>query len=1043
VPDYEPFIPRAVREGRFLFCFYLVSGVRRSLPPPGGEPPASVSGVRRSLPPPGGEPPALFADGGPLARLREPTFRENGVLLIADRPESVADLADRLADFSLLEPPPEPDPTAWRDVDRDPSRCRYLPLRPAAPLPGPLTLEPVGESVPAYLLAVGRVREEVGNQVVTLCNDGEVVVYDADLRPLAQWPTSTQDPFWRWSLGLIDTTGNGFRDVCLVAPEPLEVRVYDGHGGLLRTLPAPPHKRPWTHASIMGVDDGHGGGTPRIFVHWDDFGQARDIHHVLAAYEARRPERFRVRPWGALRQRGVAVGDLTGNGRRTELIVDNYSWSNGSAPEVDGVVQGPDWHTFVLALNDRGEFLFPPRSLGGSFATTQAGVADLDGDGCDEVVLLTSAGSQMAQSYSALRVLRRDQEVACREYRGLALTSLAVAPRTKTRSARLLVSNLNGELHVFDDPLHEIRSLLCGRDALEIAAVGDFDSDGALEALVYECTRPALLVVDDWDTGPAAYHRVPAGPAEERFEQVVLTDLTGQGELTALAVLSRRAEAGETHRLCRWRFVRATTAAVTPPDQSPSLECYDVSGERAQPLRCDVVPRIRDVRAWAWSPRGTWRACVVEVGEQGSRGAGEQGSRGAGMQGSRHPSPVTRHPSLPSETLGTLDTLGTLGTFGAECVLLDVQGWPQHRWPVPRAELYHLRWSPSESRLALMGTAEQAFGPTVLAVCDVESGTVWTREVPDCCGLNLAWLPDFGFRISDFGMGNLESEIGVAVQLGRLGQDERGRPITESAGLWRWTFATDEWEPLLVPGLSESAYLLADGLEGGAYAFFDPATTALLLGTLSEEFPTSAPSPGPQDSDSRHSSLVTRHSSLNLFDPSQMTDLLIAPDALLNLPDVRQAWLMDGDTLHFAVRPDDQARRIAGAVAPDGRRLAVPMMMRHLDAIDPHYRHYILRDLWLFAAGERPRQLTYRDDLNLRRPVWDPTGRLIAVEARRLDRFEPITEVWVVRVADRRMFYVGPGEQPQWDPRQAGRLLAFLRDGVICYVAAPAEWLTG
>jgi hypothetical protein len=174
-----------------------------------------------------------------------------------------------------------------------------------------------------------------------------------------------------------------------------------------------------------------------------------------------------------------------------------------------------------------------------------------------------------------------------------------------------------------------------------------------------------------------------------------------------------------------------------------------------------------------------------------------------------------------------------------------------------------------------------------------------------------------------------------------------------------------------------------------------------------------------------------------------MTDLLNADDALRNPCGVRRAWLMDGDTLYFAVRPDQQARRISGAVAPDGRRLAVPLALRHLDAVDLHLRHYILHDLWLFAAGELPRQLTYRDDLNLRRPVWDPTGRFIAAEARRLDRFEPSTEVWVVRVADRQMFYIGLGEQPQWDPGQEGRHLAFLCDGTICYVAEQPKWFAG
>jgi len=174
-----------------------------------------------------------------------------------------------------------------------------------------------------------------------------------------------------------------------------------------------------------------------------------------------------------------------------------------------------------------------------------------------------------------------------------------------------------------------------------------------------------------------------------------------------------------------------------------------------------------------------------------------------------------------------------------------------------------------------------------------------------------------------------------------------------------------------------------------------------------------------------------------------MADLLSVDDALLNPLRIRQIWLEDGDHLCFAVHPDLPARGIAGAVAPDGRRLAVPLVMFHKDGIDPHYCHYILHDLYLFEAGQLPRQLTYRDDLNLRHPTWDPTGQLLAVEARRLDRFEPITEVWIVQVATRRMFYVGPGERPQWDPRQSGRRLAFLRDGVVCWVTVPAEWFKG
>jgi hypothetical protein len=281
---------------------------------------------------------------------------------------------------------------------------------------------------------------------------------------------------------------------------------------------------------------------------------------------------------------------------------------------------------------------------------------------------------------------------------------------------------------------------------------------------------------------------------------------------------------------------------------------------------------------------------------------------------------------------------------------------------------------------------------------------VQTREVPDHFGLNLAWLP---------------GEESVVVQLGRLVQDPQGNKFSESAGLWRWTFATDQWEPLTVPGLQKAAYLLADTLEQGPYAFFDPTTATLLIGPLAGG------------------------SRVPLFDPQQVTDLLIAADALLNPLRDRQNWLTKGDRLVFAILPDLQGRQIAGAVAPDGRRLAVPLMMLHQEAVRPRYLHYILCDLWLFAAGEVPRQLTYRNDLNLRHPAWDPTGRLIAVEARRLDRLEPITEIWIVRVTDRQMFYVGPGEQPQWDPRQSGRHLAFLRDGVICGATIPPEWFDG
>jgi len=152
--------------------------------------------------------------------------------------------------------------------------------------------------------------------------------------------------------------------------------------------------------------------------------------------------------------------------------------------------------------------------------------------------------------------------------------------------------------------------------------------------------------------------------------------------------------------------------------------------------------------------------------------------------------------------------------------------------------------------LALLGTSEEAFGPTSLAVCDGETGQVYIREIPAHVGLNLAWL-------AEPEIGNLKLEIGnsqsdhedakghegarrthrpsaisheaLVVQLGRLAQDKWGRPLTEPAGLWLWTFSTDAWEPLTIPGLSEAAYLLADGLEGGMYAFFDPVTTALFL----------------------------------------------------------------------------------------------------------------------------------------------------------------------------------------------------------------------
>jgi hypothetical protein len=274
--------------------------------------------------------------------------------------------------------------------------------------------------------------------------------------------------------------------------------------------------------------------------------------------------------------------------------------------------------------------------------------------------------------------------------------------------------------------------------------------------------------------------------------------------------------------------------------------------------------------------------------------------------------------------------------------------------------VHHLRWSTSEARLAVLGTPDESLGPTVLSVLGADADTDLTREVPDHCGLNLAWLPD---------------ESGVAVQLGQLGRDHRGREFLQSAGLWRWTPASDAWELLPLPELSESSYLLADGVAKSAWAFFDPEAAGVFVTTPPD---TSVARPDP----ARMTDVLTpSHPATQAwFAPDRMTDLLISPDALLNRADVRQSWLMDGDELRFALRLGAQHRHIAGAAAPDGKRFAVPLGLLHHDALAPQYRHHLLNDLWQFAPGELPRQLTYRDDLTFRRPCWDPTSRLLAVE---------------------------------------------------------------
>jgi hypothetical protein len=77
----------------------------------------------------------------------------------------------------------------------------------------------------------------------------------------------------------------------------------------------------------------------------------------------------------------VAIADLDGDGD-SELVLGATSTANVSeANNTD------DLHTYVTVLDNQGRLVWQ-RQIGGYFSATRAAVADFDGDGVQEIVVM-------------------------------------------------------------------------------------------------------------------------------------------------------------------------------------------------------------------------------------------------------------------------------------------------------------------------------------------------------------------------------------------------------------------------------------------------------------------------------------------------------------------------------------------------------------------------------------------------------------------------------------------------------------------------------
>ena len=219
----------------------------------------------------------------------------------------------------------------------------------------------------------------------------------------------------------------------------------------------------------------------------------------------------------------VATIDLDQDGM-PELVAGGYAVDNGNRAD-DGTDDG---HSYVYAFSSEGKVLWT-RQLEGPFAMTHPLVADLDGDGKDELLVWVTASHFYRRDQAKPEVgniLRLDAAGAtvANYDAGAQLLSCVFADLDGDGASEIIATDRLGFLHVLNRNLtlraktSVTTSRYDGVD-LQVAAVADLDGDGHPEVIL---TSTQLEYVSGLNQGK------PTGPPNVRVSHdnciVVLTD---------------------------------------------------------------------------------------------------------------------------------------------------------------------------------------------------------------------------------------------------------------------------------------------------------------------------------------------------------------------------------------------------------------------------------------------------------------------------------------------------------------------------------------
>jgi hypothetical protein len=181
----------------------------------------------------------------------------------------------------------------------------------------------------------------------------------------------------------------------------------------------------------------------------------------------------------------TVLGDVTGDAE-LEIVIGTYATANGAVLD-DGT---DDEHSYVYVLNRDGQLLWR-REFGGEFTRAVPSIADLDGDGTLDLLVLSSGQRcfrSSANEVGSIYRLDRNGAVAAVYEIGVEVREIRVARLRTGGPMQIIAADRLGRLHLIgpDFSLRACVQLIgpAGRDVVtHVQAIDDLDEDGNQEII--------------------------------------------------------------------------------------------------------------------------------------------------------------------------------------------------------------------------------------------------------------------------------------------------------------------------------------------------------------------------------------------------------------------------------------------------------------------------------------------------------------------------------------------------------------------------------